>query len=268
MVIQHQSNADLATEWLASHLAKQPGQVADSREVSEAGAAVGFKRDALRRARTRLGVQVHSGSAAGRPFATWWLLPDRAPLTLTDPERDEAERFMEVVARGDQAQVHAVLGSLRPTRLALALAVLLRDERGAGPGDARDLTAAPRTPTTSEVTGSTSGARGRWCRALVTAHRKTNESSSTERKTKTVSNTNERRSGRDAIAAGLAESDQANGKFNDRVLGTPFTADPETIAALLEQDPYLYGELGASQRIALGFWEREQPRNEQTEESE
>lgn len=160
MVIQHRSNADLATEWLASYLAEQPGRVADSRQASEIGAELGFKRDALRRARTRLGVQVHSGSAAGCPFATWWVLPDREPLTLTDSERDEAERFLVVVARGDQAQVHEQLGNLRPARLALALAVLLRDERGTATGEPRDPHAARRPLTTFEVTGDPTGDRG------------------------------------------------------------------------------------------------------------
>lgn len=128
-MITHQTSTDRAAEWLASYLAQQPGRTADSATVHAAGAELGLDRNALRRGRNRLGVKVHSGSLPGRPFVTWWILPERQPLILIDSERAEAERFAGVVADGDAAKVFEALEALQPTRLALALAVLLSESR-------------------------------------------------------------------------------------------------------------------------------------------
>lgn len=159
-MITHESKPEQAARWLARYLADQPGRMADSAQVRAAAPAGLGDKPTLRRARERLGVQVHTGSLPGRPYVTYYLLPDHDRLILTESERAEAEGFLGVVSRGDQAQVHELLGSLRPARLALALAVLLRDERGTPTGATDEPATARQPPATSEVTGDPTGARG------------------------------------------------------------------------------------------------------------
>lgn len=71
------TNTDRAAEFLVVTLSEYPDRRAPSFEIRE---RCSFNREALRRARERLGVRVTSGSLPGRPYVTWWQLPDQDQL--------------------------------------------------------------------------------------------------------------------------------------------------------------------------------------------